>query len=104
MTMPTSTGQGSDVEIDQMTVEVNSQGHIVLNDEVLDTDAANRDVPQLLDRLKTYSESARLTDSEPMVIIAADDAAKGQRFIDVLNALSDPEVGIDKVTISGFQE
>ncbi|NRB72986.1 MAG: biopolymer transporter ExbD [Verrucomicrobiales bacterium] len=104
MTMPTSTGQGSDVEIDQMTVEVNSQGHIVLNEEVLDTDAANRDVPQLLDRLKTYSESARLTDSEPMVIIAADDAAKGQRFIDVLNALADPEVGIDKVTISGFQE
>ena len=53
MTMPTSTGQGSDVEIDQMTVEVKRQGHIVLNDEVLDTDAANRDVPQLLDRLKT---------------------------------------------------
>ncbi|MEM9283672.1 MAG: biopolymer transporter ExbD [Verrucomicrobiota bacterium] len=105
MTMPTSTSSGStDVEIDQMTVEVNASGHIVLNEEVLDTDPTNREVPLLLDRLKTYAESAALTDSEPMVIIAADDAAKGQRFIDVLNALADEGVGIDKVTISGFKE
>tara|TARA_R110000850_G_scaffold17330_3_gene53484 strand:+ start:3149 stop:3604 length:456 start_codon:yes stop_codon:yes gene_type:complete len=105
MTMPTSTSSGAaDVEIDQMTVEVNGSGHIVLNEEVLDTDADNRDVPQLLDRLKTYAESARLTDSKPMIIIAADDAAKGQRFIDVLNALADKEVDIRNVTISGFQE
>ena len=58
----------------------------------------------LLDRLKTYAESAALTDSKPMVIIAADDAAKGQRFIDVLNALADEAVGISNVTITGFTE
>jgi len=104
MTMPTSQGGTSDVEIDQMTVEVNSSGHIVLNEEVLDTDPTNREVPLLLDRLKTYAESARLTDSKPMVIIAADDAAKGQRFVDVLNALSDVDVAIKNVTISGFTE
>lgn len=105
MTMPTSNSDGSaEVEIDQMTVEVNSSGHIVLNDEVLDTDPATREVPMLLDRLKTYAESARLTDSKPMVIIAADDAAKGQRFIDVLNALADEGVGISNVTITGFTE
>lgn len=105
MTMPTSQGSSSaEVEIDQMTVEVNSSGHIVLNDEVLDTDPSTREVPMLLDRLKTYAESAKLTDSKPMVIIAADDAAKGQRFIDVLNALADPSVGIKNVTITGFSE
>ncbi len=105
MTMPTSQSSNSaQVEIDQMTVEVNSSGHIVLNDEVLDTDPAVREVPLLLDRLKTYAESARLTDSKPMVIIAADDAAKGQRFIDVLNALADTSVGINNVTITGFKE
>lgn len=104
MTMPTSSGKGAAVEIDQMTIEVNSTGHIVLNDEVLDTDAESRKVPLLLDRLRTYAESARLTDSKPMVIIAADDAAKGQRFIDVLNALADPKVDIQNVTISGFTE
>lgn len=106
MTMPsTQTGPSSaEVEIDQMTVEVNSAGHIVLNDEVLDTDGENREVPLLLDRLKTYAESAKLTNSKPMVIIAADDAAKSQRFIDVLNALADENVNIRNVTITGFKE
>jgi len=104
MTMPTSSGPGTDVEIDQMTIEVNSSGQVVVNDEVLDTDPKSRAVPMLLDRLKTYKQSADLTGSDPMVIIAADDAAKGQRFIDVLNALANEEVKINKVTISGFTE
>ncbi len=105
MTMPTNTSSSpSEVEMDQMTVEVNSSGHIVLNDEVLDTDIDNHEVPLLLDRLRTYAESARLTDSQPMVIIAADDASKGQRFVDVLNALSDKQVDIRNVTITGFKD
>lgn len=105
MTMPTSQSSGeSKVAIDMMTVTVNPTGHVVLNDEVLDTDATTRQVPLLLDRLRTYVESAKLTGSEPMVIIAADDAAKGQRFVDVLNALADPSVNIKKVTITGFTE
>ena len=87
-----------------MKVEVNSAGHIVLNGEVLDTDAETREVPLLLDRLKTYAESAKLTESKPMVIIAAYDAAKSQRFIDVLNALADQSVNIRNVTITGFKE
>lgn len=103
MTMPSSSGDGgAQVEIDMMTVEVNPAGHVVLNDEVLDTDSTAREVPLLLDRLRTYVESAKLTGSDPMVIIAADDAAKGQRFIDVLNALAHPTVNINKVTITGF--
>ena len=106
MTMPStqSSASSTEVEIDQMTVEVNAAGHIVLNGEVLDTDPATREVPLLLDRLKTYAESAKLTDSKPMVIIAADDAAKSQRFIDVLNALADQSVNIRNVTITGFKE
>ena len=106
MTMPSTQSSSSSpqVEIDQMKVEVNSAGHIVLNGEVLDTDAETREVPLLLDSLKTYAESAKLTESKPMVIIAADDAAKSQRFIDVLNALADKSVNIRNVTITGFKE
>jgi biopolymer transport protein ExbD len=104
MTMPTSQTGSAPVEIDQMTIEVNNAGHIVLNDEVLDTNPDSRDVPLLLDRLRTYAESANLTNSKPLVVIAADDAAKGQRFIDVLNTLADKSVNITNVTISGFQE
>jgi len=105
MTMPTSQSDGSaEVEIDQMTVSVSGEGHIVVNDETLDTDNTDRTVPILLDRLITYAESARLTDSKPMVIIAANDAAKGQRFIDVLNALAHESVKIKNVTLTGFTE
>lgn len=106
MTMPTNSTSSSStqVEIDQMTIDVNSSGHIVLNEEVLDTDPTKREVPLLLDRLRTYAQTAKMTDSEPVVIIAADDAAKGQRFVDVLNALADKDVDIRNVTITGFTE
>ncbi|MEM6278256.1 MAG: biopolymer transporter ExbD [Verrucomicrobiota bacterium] len=106
MTMPTSTSSSATppVEVDQMTIDVNSSGHIVLNEEVLDTDPTKREVPLLLDRLRTYAQTAKMTESEPVVIIAADDAAKGQRFVDVLNALADKEVDIRNVTITGFTE
>ncbi len=106
MTMPTNSTSSSStqVEVDQMTIDVNSSGHIVLNEEVLDTDPEKREVPLLLDRLRTYAQTAKMTDSEPVVIIAADDAAKGQRFVDVLNALADKDVDIRNVTITGFKE
>ncbi len=113
LTMPTSGGGSSDVEIDQMRIEVNSEGTIVVNDEPLDVmtagpgdDPANEDraVPLLMDKLRSYAETARLTDSDPLVIIAADDASLAQRFVDILNALADKDVEIDRVTIEGFQE
>lgn len=105
MTMPTSQSDGtSDVEIDPMSITVDPQGAVVVNDEILDNNVQDREVPRLLERLVTYAESARLTDSEPIVIISADDGAKSQRFVDVLNALSDPKVDIKAVTIAGFDE
>ena len=92
------------LEWEPMEVQVNSEGQIVLNDEILDKDTTNREVPMLRDRLKTYAEGARLTNSIPLVVIAADDSAKGQRFIDVLNALADKSVDIKTVSIRGFVE
>ncbi|HQW30203.1 MAG: biopolymer transporter ExbD [Verrucomicrobiales bacterium] len=101
MTLPDIFG-GHPVSIDTMNVEVNETGHILLNDEVLDTDETVREVPLLLDRLKTYAESARLIGAKPVVVVAANDAAKGQRFVDVLNALADRTVNIADVSLSGF--
>lgn len=105
MTMPTSQSDGSaDVEVETMSISVNPDGHITVNEEVLDTDTQDRKVPMLLDRLQTYAESARLTNSEPVVIISSDDGASSQRFVDVLNALSHEKVKIKNVTISGFTD
>ncbi len=96
------TGCGMPVTVDSMTIQLNSLGHISIFDEVLDTDPNNREVPGLLDRLATYAQSARLTHSKPLVMIEADDNAKSQRFVDVLNALAHETVGIHNVTLVGF--
>lgn len=85
---------------DPISVSVNAVGHVTANDEVLDIDPASRELPLLLDRLRTYAESARLTGTPTRAIVDVDDSAKGQRFIDVLNALADPQVGIDEVTLA----
>ena len=103
MRLPTTESTSStQVEVDQMTITVNPEGHIVVNEEVLDTDITKRALPILLERLKQYKSAADLTNSQPIVVVAADDTATGQRFIDVLNALA--TVGIKNVTITGFTE
>jgi len=95
-------GPGIPVEVDPFPIRLNSLGHILIMDEVLDTDPNNRDVPKLRDRLTTYAQSARLTRSKPLVTIEADDAAKSQRFVDVLNALAHKTVDIRDVTLVDF--
>lgn len=103
MTLPTSDGPPSDaVEIDQMTITVNAAGAIVVDDVTMDEDVSNRTLAQLDDKLKQYKDAADLTGSEPVVVVAADDASVGQRFIDVLNALA--KVKIHNVTLTGFSD
>jgi biopolymer transport protein ExbD len=103
MTLPTMDSATSKAkQIDQMNITLNGQGAVIVNDEVLDSDVNSRALPLLLDKLQTYKSAADLSDSKPVVIVAADDSAKGQRFIDVLNALA--TVGIQNVTLSGFSQ
>lgn len=103
MTMPSSSGAPSaDVGVDPMSITVNALGGVEVDGEVIDSDVNDRYLPNLLDRLRTYAKGARVIDEEPVVIISSDDAANSQRFVDVLNALSDEKVRIENVTISGF--
>lgn len=103
MTLPTIDSTSSaPPEIDQMNIKLTGQGAVMVNDEVLDTDVNTRALPNLKDRLSQYKAAADLSDSTPVVILAADDSAKGQRFVDVLNTLA--AVGIENVTLAGFSE
>ncbi|MEZ5433387.1 MAG: biopolymer transporter ExbD [Verrucomicrobiales bacterium] len=103
MKLPTTqTNEATQVKVDQMTIQVSAEGNVVLNDEPLETDATKRDLPLLNERLKQYVDAAKLSQSDPLVVVAADDASKGQRFIDVLNSIA--KAGIKNVTITGFKD
>lgn len=89
------------VTADPMMVHLRADGTIVANDEVLDTNAAVRSLPLLRDRLETYQTISKLTASPPKVTYSADDGAKGQRFVDVLNVLA--QVGITDISLGASE-
>ena len=104
LTLPTENPDSSSaqVEIDQMTIVIDSEGAVSVNEDILDMDPSNRVLPNLASRLKMYKKAAELSGSKPLVIVAADDTSKGQRLVDVLNALAGE--GIKNVTMTGFRE
>lgn len=102
MTLPTTDqASSSKVPIDQAKIELTGTGIVKFNDEVLETDPNKRELPSLVGRLENYVAMAKGTeDKNPVVILSADDSAKSQRFLDVMNALA--TVGLTNVTLSGF--
>lgn len=95
---PLTDGHSIGVVIDPITIELDSRGQVVMNGELLDRDPDSRNLPLLNDRLRTYVESAALTDSDPMIALDTSDESKAQRLVDVLNVLSDPGISISRVT------
>lgn len=73
------------VKIDQMLVTIDSEGVVMVNEEVSDSDPGDRHLPNLTERLSRYSASAEVANTETQVIIECDPEAVGQRFVDVLN-------------------
>ena len=100
-TLPSSQSSNVEVELDQNIIEINDQGHIIMNDEQLDQDTESRKLPLLEGKLKTIVAAANGMGQDPLVIISADDGAKGQRFVDVLNTLAVKEINITNVTLTG---
>ena len=59
-------------------------------------------VPALRTRLEEYKEQTELVGEKPMVVLAAADDGKTQRFVDVVNALA--SVKIQSITMTGFRD
>ncbi|MFT5465635.1 MAG: biopolymer transport protein ExbD [Verrucomicrobiales bacterium] len=95
LTLPAGKSQG--VDIDLYAIELQADGAVIGNDEPLDTDTNQRELPRLLERLKVLRAIADATDTEPQVVFAAADEARGQRFLDVMNCLA--TVDISNVTL-----
>lgn len=102
MKLPRDPTDGRAVPLHDLTVQISPEGHILLNDEVLETDGSKHSLPLLRERLNQYIEVSKIVQSECLIVIAADDASQSQRFVDVLNTVA--EAGIESVTISGFKE
>ena len=80
------------VPVDQMTIEIDPAGVILVNREPVDSDPRDHRVLHLTDRLRRYAAAARIAQSEALVVIKADGRVPEQRFIDVLNACAKAEI------------
>lgn len=96
MELPTDSGPASNIKVDPLKIRLTQAGEISIADQLMADDSA---MEAELDR---YKELTDATGNKPIVIISADDEAKQQRFIDLMNALA--RVGITTVTLSGFKE
>ncbi|MCB1225019.1 MAG: biopolymer transporter ExbD [Verrucomicrobiales bacterium] len=96
MELPTDSGTASNIKIDPLKVRLTQTGEITIADQIMPDDVT------MESELQRYKEITDTTDSKPLVIVSADDEAKQQRFIDLMNALA--RVGITTVTLSGFSE
>lgn len=96
MELPTDTGRVSNIQIDPLKIRLTVGGQISIADQLMADDQA---MEAELDRYKQLTDA---TNKKPLVIVSADDEAKQQRFIDLMNALA--RVGITTVTLSGFDQ
>jgi biopolymer transport protein ExbD len=96
MEMPTDSGKASSIQIDPLKIRLTAAGQITIADQVMTDDA------QMEAELDRYKQLTDATDKQPLVIVASDDDAKQQRFVDLMNALA--RVGITTITLSGFEK
>lgn len=103
--LPSQVPTESPDEIDPMIIKVEADGSITLDGTPVSgsPNSSKPDrLPALRERLKEYKELADSSENIAMVIVAADDAGKTQRFIDVINALA--SVKIKNITMTGFSD
>lgn len=96
--LPGTVSQEETVEIpDEQKIRIEPSGQIVLNDLAVDS-PTSRELPTLLRTLLRFKESAEANRSDPLITIDADDEARHQRIVDVLNVVA--QAGITGVTFS----
>lgn len=96
--LPGMLAQAESVDLtDEQIVEVRETGQVFLNGQQFDS-AESAQLPQLTALLTRYRLSSQAARTEPMITITAEDQAKHQRTIDVMNACA--EAGIKNVTFS----
>jgi biopolymer transport protein ExbD len=99
--LPADTPTETPFKIDPVTIKVDVEGQVFVNKELVEDANTSHRLPTLVSRLRDFKKLADSTDQKPVVIVAADDDARQQRFVDVMNALA--AVEITSVTLTGFR-
>ena len=90
--LPGMLAQAQSVDMaDEQTIEVQEAGRIMLNGMEYD-DPQSTELPQLLQVLRRYKAASEAAKAEAMITIAAEDGAKHQRVIDVLNVCAQAKI------------
>ena len=90
--------------VDPLAIKISVDGAITVDDIELEGPASGGEpskVPALRTRLEEYKTQTELVNEKPMVVLAAADDGKTQRFVDVVNALA--SVKIQSITMTGFR-
>lgn len=96
--LPGMLAQAQSVDMaDEQTIEVRASGEVVLNGREYDSVKAP-ELPELVTTLTRYRQASAAVKSEALVTLWADDEAKHQRIIDVMNACA--SAGITNVTFT----
>jgi biopolymer transport protein ExbD len=83
---------------DEQMIEVRADNRVLLNGAQYG-DPNSQELPDLVVLLQRYKLSSQAANNKALITVAAEDKARHQRVIDVLNACAD--AGIENVTFSG---
>ena len=90
--LPGTVSQDETVDIpDEQRITIRADGQIILNDQPMDS-PTNEELPTLLATLTRFKESADANKSEALITIQADDGAKHQRIVNVLNVCAKAKI------------
>lgn len=99
--LPADNPSSNPVKLEPLTIKIDKEGAIFVGEQAVEAAGSAPEVPALVSNVTRYAEICRSTETEPVVVVAADDEAKQQRFIDVVNALASAQ--IKSVTLTGFR-
>lgn len=90
--LPGTVSQEESIDIpDEQRITIKTDGQIILNDQPFDS-PSSPELPALVATLKRFKESADSNKSEALVTIDAEDGARHQRIVQVLNACAKAEI------------
>ena len=104
ISLPGTAAQSEAVEIpDEQIIQITEAGNVSLNDLEYDS-VDSEEMPELVDTLKRFAETAEANKVPAMITIAPEDGVVQQRVVDVLNACTAAKIANVTFAVGGDEE